>query len=137
MNSRETRIQKIRDFVRQFNKYFFNKITLKFAGLRGSPFSIVEHRGRKTGKSYSTPVVTIRTEDRFYIPLAYGENVDWLKNVLHTNECIIQLRGDSIIMTKPRVVNASNAIIMFPQFQRKLFRFFRVEKFLEIRQFIG
>lgn len=137
MNSRETRIQKVRDFVRQFNKYFFNKITLKFAGRRGSPFSIVIHRGRKTGKSYSTPVVTIRTEDRFYIPLSYGENVDWLKNVLHAGECIILSRGDSVIMNKPRVVNASNAIIMLPQFQRKLFRFFRVEKFLEIRQFNG
>jgi deazaflavin-dependent oxidoreductase (nitroreductase family) len=137
MNSRETRIQKVRDFVRQFNKHFFNKITLKFAGHRGSPFSIVKHRGRKTGKSYSTPVVTIRTEDRFYIPLTYGENVDWLKNVLHASDCIIQSRGDSILMTMPQVVNASNAIIMFPQFQRKLFRFFRVEKFLEVRQLNG
>jgi len=137
MSSREMRLQKVRGFVRQFNKHFFNKITLRFAGRRGSPFSIVKHRGRKTGKSYSTPVVTIRTEEKFYIPLTYGENVDWLRNVLHVSDCIIQWRGDPILMTNPRVVSASNAIIMFPNFQRRLFRFFGVEKFLEVKQFNG
>ena len=67
--------------VRFFNRRFLNPLMLRFAGREGSYDAIVQHVGRTSGKSYRTPVVATPIKDGFVIPLPYGTNVDWLRNI--------------------------------------------------------
>ncbi len=47
--------------------------SLPLAGKPWNPiFAVVEHRGRKTGRSYRTPVAARRTDGGFIISLAFG-----------------------------------------------------------------
>jgi len=53
------------------------------AGKHWNPiFAIVEHRGRKTGRVYRTPVAARRSGDGFIIALAFGAQVDWYRNLV-------------------------------------------------------
>jgi deazaflavin-dependent oxidoreductase (nitroreductase family) len=44
-------------------------------------WSIVEHVGRRSGKTYRTPVSVFRTRDGVAILLPYGTDRDWVRNV--------------------------------------------------------
>src|SRR4051812_39571795 len=58
-------------------------VTLPLAGKRWTPiFAVVEHRGRRTGRQYATPVAARRIADGFAITLAFGAQVDWYRNLL-------------------------------------------------------
>ena len=72
----------ISDSIRYFNKRFTNKITAGLAGKRYSPFSPIEHVGRKSGKRYATPIITLKRGDNFIFALTYGPQVNWYRNIL-------------------------------------------------------
>ena len=57
-------------------------LAIKSAGGPGASASVVHHVGRTSGRSYSTPVGAVPTDDGFVIALPYGLSADWLKNVL-------------------------------------------------------
>src|SRR5258706_16273565 len=53
-------------------------LTLPLAGKRWNPiFAVVEHRGRRTGRQYATPVAARRVAGGFTIPLAFAAPGDW------------------------------------------------------------
>src|SRR5258708_19334939 len=72
----------------------FNPLTLALAGSRRLPlFAVVHHRGRRSGRSYTTPVGARRTADGFVIPLTFGERAAWFRDVQAAGECVIRGRG--------------------------------------------
>src|SRR5215469_6629198 len=59
-----------------------NPLILSFAGSRHMPmFAVINQRGRRSGRSYSTPVGARKTADGFIIPLTFGQQADWFRNV--------------------------------------------------------
>jgi len=62
--------------IANFNKHVTNKFFLLFAG-RLSPFAIVNHKGRRSGRSYRTPILAFPMEAGFVFALTYGRDVDW------------------------------------------------------------
>ncbi len=86
----------------RFNKRFTNRLTLTVAGhLPG--FAIVGHVGRKSGRTYRTPVNAFRTEGGYLIALTYGAKSDWVKNVLAAGSCELQTRGRRVRLVDPRI----------------------------------
>ena len=50
-----------------------NPIILKLAGKRYvRVYAVVEHRGRRSGRTYRTPVAARRTAEGFMVPMAFG-----------------------------------------------------------------
>lgn len=72
-----TRSPLVRNVVRRFNRAFGNPHQMKTAGTPGAYASVIRHVGRKTGRSYETPMVPFATEDGFVIALPYGSGTDW------------------------------------------------------------
>ena len=66
--------------IARTNKYWINPIARRLAG-KVPPFLLVRHVGRKSGKSYETPVWAFRHGDGFVIALTYGPGTDWLRNL--------------------------------------------------------
>jgi F420H(2)-dependent quinone reductase len=73
--------------VARWNKVGLNRVVRRIAPwLPG--LGLVVHRGRKSGRSYQTPVTVFPTENGFIIALTYGaENTDWVKNVQAAGGC--------------------------------------------------
>ena len=77
------------DGIRIFNKFIFNRITLTLTKSGNGPFSVIYHIGRRSGRTYRTPVLASYVDETIIIPLSYGENVDWLRNTLAQGGCEI------------------------------------------------
>ena len=112
-------VKPFRERVRQFNKQTLNPAVLKMAGSTRSPYGVIHHVGRRSGRLYSTPIVADPTADGFVIPLPYGKDVDWLHNVQAAGQCTITWYGNEYKMHEPELIDAPTAIAMVPpQVQR-------------------
>ncbi len=59
---------------------------LRRLGRRLPPFAIIRHVGRRSGRTYETPVWAFRSPEAArgvdaVIALTYGADVDWLRNI--------------------------------------------------------
>lgn len=67
--------------VARFNKavanHFVGPVLSRMPG-----FGKVHHRGRKSGRAFTTPVKLFRRGEDIVITLPYGPGSDWVKNVL-------------------------------------------------------
>lgn len=99
----------IRYDQRGLNKRYLNPLMLKLAGHRYSPQAIVYHKGRKSGRIYTTPVVVAPIASGFIIPLPYGTGVDWYRNILAAGQCTIQWQGNNYTIIEPELIDAEAA----------------------------
>ncbi len=67
-------------------------------------FAIVTHRGRKTGRSYRTPVNVFRRGNEYFVFLTYGSDSQWVKNVLANGSCSIETRGRVVELVDPELI---------------------------------
>lgn len=69
------------------------------------PWAVLVHRGRKTGREYRTPVSAFVTDGSFAVPIGYGEESDWLRNILAAGNGELVRRGRLRSFTNPRIVD--------------------------------
>jgi deazaflavin-dependent oxidoreductase (nitroreductase family) len=110
-----------------------NPLTLPLAGKRWNPiFAVVEHRGRKSGRSYRAPVAARRVEDGFVIALAFGAQVDWHRNLLAAGGGTIRWRGAAYPVAAPERIDAATGSAAFHLIQRVLLRVAGVAGFVRV-----
>ena len=68
----------------------------------------LEHVGRRSGKRYATPVVALPVDGGFAIPLPYGPDVDWRRNLQAAGSGILQVNGVRHPIRDPRIVAADD-----------------------------
>jgi deazaflavin-dependent oxidoreductase (nitroreductase family) len=78
-----TRMWRLRSYV---NRYV-NPITRPVAK-RLPTFAILTHQGRKSGRTYRTPINVFRRGDHYFFFLTYGSDVQWVRNVLATGSLL-------------------------------------------------
>jgi deazaflavin-dependent oxidoreductase (nitroreductase family) len=87
-----------------------NPIVMRLAGTARFPVAgVVHHRGRRSGRAYSTPLGTRGFAGGFVIPLTFGPQADWCRNVLAAGGCDIEWKGRRWTATEPVVVDATAA----------------------------
>ncbi len=101
--------------VRKFAKNVINPITKQFAGRSNTPFVLVRHVGRKSGKPYETPIIAIKKDGWFLIELTYGEGVDWYRNVKAANGCVIVWHGQAFTINTVTPISTAEGYRQFPQ----------------------
>ena len=74
-------------------KHTLNRVTSRAARSRRGPFSLVRHVGRRSGRTYETPVILARVPEGFVAELTYGPDVDWFKNVTAAGHCTVVHHG--------------------------------------------
>ena len=115
----------------RFNRRVTNPITRAFAG-RLPGFAIVVHRGRITGREHRTPVNAFRRSGGGYIlALTYGQNAQWVRNVLAQGGCALEVGGRRVELHNPRVVR-DPARRSMPAPVRAVLRLIDVDLFLEL-----
>lgn len=90
--------------VARFNRRGLNRVTRHIVGwLPG--FALLFHTGRRSGRTYQTPINAFRRDDGYRIALIYGAESDWVRNVLAAGGCEIEHRRRRIALTHPRIVS--------------------------------
>ncbi len=92
----------------KFNRVATNRVAGLVAGhMRG--MAIVVHRGRRSGRTYRTPVSVFEHGDSYRIALTYGRDVDWLKNILAAGEFELEVGGHTVTVVEPVVHHSDGA----------------------------
>src|SRR5262245_47805752 len=72
----------------------FNPLVLLLAGTPFLPlYGVITHHGRRSGRTFRTPVVVRPTADGFVVPMPWGERTDWYRNVRAAGACVIRWKG--------------------------------------------
>jgi len=108
-------------------------LALRSAGKEGSSTSVVCHVGRRSGRTYETPVIAIQHDDSFLIALPYGERTDWLKNVLDKGSATIVTNGQKYEVDQPAVIPMAEATAYFRPREQRMHRQFHVDSALKLR----
>jgi deazaflavin-dependent oxidoreductase (nitroreductase family) len=93
--------------VARFNTRFTNPVQGVYAWLV-PPWSVVLHRGRRSGRGYRTPLVAFRRGRTLVIALLYGEESDWLRNLLAGGGRVVRA-GRTFVVAPPEVVETREA----------------------------
>jgi deazaflavin-dependent oxidoreductase (nitroreductase family) len=67
-------------------------------------FAVVSHVGRRSGRTYRTPVNLFRREDGYVIALLYGADSQWVRNVLAAGGADVDTRGRRLRLVDPELV---------------------------------
>jgi len=95
-------------WVARANKVGLNRLT-KFIAPWAPGWAVVIHRGRKSGRTFRTPLWAFRRGNDFVIALTYGRQTDWLQNVLAAGGCEIDARRRHYEVGNPTVYSDENA----------------------------
>jgi deazaflavin-dependent oxidoreductase (nitroreductase family) len=110
-----------------------NALMLPLAGKRWNPiFAVVIHRGRRSRRTYTTPVAARRVGDGFVISLAFGAQVDWYQNLVAGGGGILQWRGRDFAVTAPTAVDSPSGLAAFHPVQRFFLRLGGIHGFVHV-----
>ena len=125
---RRTRLESIRPFTTRV----VNPVTRLVAG-RLPGFAILHQRGRRSGRTYDTPMNVFRTDDFWVFALTYGSHVDWVRNVLAAGGCDMTTRGRRVRLVDPELIVDPDRRLV-PQPVRAFLGLLRVTEFLRMRE---
>lgn len=108
-------------FMRQVNRVFTNRVMGLFAGFV-PPLAVIHHVGRSSGRPYHTPVVAFPSATGFVIPMTYGRDVDWARNIVSAHGCEIERLGQRVTAANPRIVGFNGAAAHLPAAVRPALR---------------
>jgi len=100
-------------YIAFINKHVTNRFFLLFAKWL-PPFAIMNHRGRRSGRRYRTPILAFPTETGFVFVLTYGRDVDWVRNLMASDSGRLEYKGDEIPILMIRFTKYDDVRELFP-----------------------
>jgi hypothetical protein len=119
-----------RDNVRNLSNRFF----LKIAGRRFRAYSIVKHVGRASGREYQNPVSAYPLGDGFVVPVLYGIESQWVRNVMANGGFVLRTKGRDFTLERPEIIPASQALGAYPALLRRTMRVQKIQNFVWAHQ---
>lgn len=107
--------------MRHVNRVFTNHVFGTFAWLL-PPLAVIHHVGRRSGRRYRTPVVAFHAGPGFVVPMTYGRDVDWARNIVRAKGCDLERMGRRTTVRNPRILTFDAAEPRLPAFTRPIFR---------------
>jgi deazaflavin-dependent oxidoreductase (nitroreductase family) len=87
-----------------------NPLIVKLAGRRHfAMVAQIRHVGRRSGRTYTTPVSARRSGDMVVIALTFGNQSDWSRNVRAAGGASIRIEGEDYDVTRPQVMTRQKA----------------------------
>ncbi len=129
-NDKPARTPHIPAFVKPYNKLLVRTVAGRYV------YALLRHQGRKSGKSYNTPVMAWHTTGGMLIPVAWGTRSDWYRNLIATNTCDVRINGCWYHCTEPVLIQLDQALSFLPPLSRLIVRLspIPVEQFILLRQ---
>lgn len=117
-------------WVRRFNKVVTHPLTRPIAPWMPW-FGVLVHVGRRTHRTYRTPINAFRSRDGYVFALTYGSDTDWLRNVQASGECTLVTERRAVRLTRPRLFRDERRAAM-PWLVRPMLGLIGVNDFVEM-----
>jgi len=95
-------------------------------------FAVVTQVGRRSGRTYRTPVNMFRDGERYVFALTYGADSQWVKNVMAAGSCEVRTQGSTVRLCEPRIFTDPDRRLV-PAPVRLVLRILDVSDFLSMR----
>jgi deazaflavin-dependent oxidoreductase (nitroreductase family) len=96
----------------------------------------IRHVGRRSGRPYMTPAGARVSGDVAVIPLTFGNQSDWSRNVRAAGGCSLRVNGRDYDATQPQFLNPQEAKQLvrsaFSPLERASFRMLGIRQFLRL-----
>jgi deazaflavin-dependent oxidoreductase (nitroreductase family) len=106
----------------------------RHAGRRHSVTALLTHTGRRSGKTYQTPLGAQPYGDGFVVSLPYGSRTDWCRNVMAAGTCKLAFRGQIYRLERPEIIPAAQVFPTLRVAQRLLLRGGGIRDFLWLHE---
>jgi deazaflavin-dependent oxidoreductase (nitroreductase family) len=109
-------VRQLSDWTRQLSKRgnrYMRKVAGTRLGMLYFNLSALHHVGRRTGRTYLTPLSAYPLGDGFVLAAAYPV-VDWLENVLAAGKCTLDWNGKEYALETPEVIPRAEAMKAYP-----------------------
>jgi deazaflavin-dependent oxidoreductase (nitroreductase family) len=97
----------------------------------------IRHIGRRSGRSYTTPVTARRSGDTVAIALTFGNQSDWSRNVRAAGGGSIRIEGQDHDVTQPQIMSRQEASPLmraaFSPTERAGFRMLGIKQVMSLR----
>lgn len=97
----------------------------------------IRHVGRRSGQAYVTPVSARLVGDVALVPLTFGNESDWARNVRAAGGCALRQGGIDYIATDPEFLSRAEAKPLiatgFSPPQRVMLRVLGIKQFMRLR----
>jgi deazaflavin-dependent oxidoreductase (nitroreductase family) len=115
-----------------------NPLIVKLAGGRHFGMAAqIRHVGRRSGRTYTTPVSARRSGDMVAIALTFGNQSDWSRNVRSAGGGKIRIKGEDYDLTQPQVMSRQEAKPLvqaaFSPMERAGFRMLGIKQVMVLR----
>ena len=113
-----------------------NPLVLRIAGRRHMPvLGVVHHRGRKTGRTYATPLgVRPAAGGGFVMPLTFSQASHWYQNIQAAGWCVITYQGADHTVAGPVIVDRAAAGPAYPRYERLALRLIGINEFVSLTE---
>ncbi|TXN28996.1 nitroreductase family deazaflavin-dependent oxidoreductase [Lacisediminihabitans profunda] len=109
-----------------------NRLTGRWARQGSEHFSIVRTVGRKSGKTFETPIIVRPIEGGFVCELTYGPEVNWYRNLVAANGGEIVHNGVTTKIVGLEPMTTAEGIAAFTPFQRRVLRMLKRTHFVKL-----
>ena len=92
----------------RFNRVVTNRVQGVYAPWV-APWAVIHHRGRRSGREYSTPVFAWKSGNLLGVAVAYGGESDWLLNALAAGSARVTRVGKTYAWSGLHVVPAESS----------------------------
>ena len=122
------------DLIRRMNRSLTNPRVMRNAGTSQTETAVIQHVGRKSGRTYETPIDIIETATGMLIALPYGDRADWTRNVLATGAATVLMQGERVAVDRPTVVATADVAALIPRRTMRMLRLFGVNQCLHLER---
>lgn len=92
----------------------FNRRVMNPRGISGGRWPVLVHTGRRSGKTHRTPIAAYPFDRGYLFTLNYGAESDWARNVVAAGRAGLEIDGERVELTHPRILPAREGYGMLP-----------------------
>jgi deazaflavin-dependent oxidoreductase (nitroreductase family) len=107
-----------------------NRIFLTISGRWLRAYSIVRHVGRTSGREYRNPVSAYPLGDGFVIPVLYGTQSQWVRNIMAAGRFTLRTKGRDYQLERPEIIPPAQAMAAYPALLRRIMRSQGIQHFV-------
>jgi deazaflavin-dependent oxidoreductase (nitroreductase family) len=107
-----------------------NRVFLMISGRWFRAYSIVRHVGRTSGRAYQNPVSAYPLGDGFVIPVLYGTQSQWVRNVMAAGRFTLRTKGCDYLLERPELIAPAQALAAYPALLRRIMRSQQIQAFV-------
>jgi deazaflavin-dependent oxidoreductase (nitroreductase family) len=128
----KSRNPRVVGWLTSYHKHVTNPVMVRFFSGRSAHSALLHHVGRRSGSAYVTPLTAHRSEETIIVPLPYGTETDWLRNLQAAGQGVVELEGRGFRVDEPVVVPIDEVVPLLPPFLVRIVHWHETENALRL-----